>query len=91
MCFVTPYHPAAAFTVGNAMGRNKVIYGLSDQVLVVAADLDKGGTWAGATEALKKGWGDVRVWTGSGTGEGNSGLVGRGDTCLGDRRAAGEP
>ncbi|MCY3786193.1 MAG: hypothetical protein OXG47_05640 [bacterium] len=40
----TPYSPEAPFSVGNAMGRNKLIYALSDLTLVVAANVDTGGT-----------------------------------------------
>ena len=36
------------------MQRNKVIYALSDAALVVNADINKGGTWAGAIEQLEK-------------------------------------
>ena len=56
LCLVTPYAPGAGFSVGAAMGRNKLIYSLSDFAIVVASDVEKGGTWAGATEALKAGW-----------------------------------
>jgi len=35
------------------MGRNKIIYGLSDYTIVVSSEFQTGGTWAGATEALK--------------------------------------
>jgi len=30
------------------MGRNKLIYAMADYGLVVSADCEKGGTWAGA-------------------------------------------
>ncbi|MCX6646220.1 MAG: DNA-processing protein DprA [bacterium] len=50
---VSPYNPNAGFNVGNAMGRNKYIYALSDWAMVVSSDFNKGGTWAGATENLK--------------------------------------
>lgn len=56
LCLATPYSPNAAFSVGIAMGRNKLIYTLADYAIVVASDVDKGGTWAGATEALKAKW-----------------------------------
>jgi predicted Rossmann fold nucleotide-binding protein DprA/Smf involved in DNA uptake len=56
LCLATPYHPNAGFSVGAAMGRNRLIYALADYALVVASDAEKGGTWAGATEALKAGW-----------------------------------
>ncbi|MCC7491178.1 MAG: DNA-processing protein DprA [Fimbriimonadaceae bacterium] len=46
--------PQARFNVGNAMGRNKLIYALSDAALVVNSDLERGGTWAGATEQLDR-------------------------------------
>ena len=72
MC--TPYSPEAPFSVGNAMGRNKLIYALSALTLVVAAEVDTGGTWSGATEALRRGFGRVAVWRGSGEGPGNARL-----------------
>ncbi len=78
LCLCTPYNPTAGFTVANAMGRNKVIYALSQATVVVAADLDKGGTWAGAVEALRRRNAPVLVWTGEGAGEGNPRLVERG-------------
>lgn len=56
LCLVTPYTPNARFSVGAAMGRNKLIYTLADYALVVASDAEKGGTWAGASEALKADW-----------------------------------
>jgi len=76
MC--TPYSPEAPFSVGNAMGRNKLIYALSAVTLVVTADVDTGGTWSGATEALRRGLGQVAVWRGPGEGPGNAKLVERG-------------
>ena len=54
LVLVSPYDPGAGFNVGNAMQRNKLIYAFSDAALVVNADLNKGGTWAGATEQLGK-------------------------------------
>ena len=76
MC--TPYSPEAPFSVGNAMGRNKLIYALSALTLVVAAEVDTGGTWSGATEALRRGFGRVAVWRGPGEGPGNAKLEERG-------------
>jgi len=75
LCLVTPYAPTAPFSVGNAMGRNKLIYALADVTFVVASDDGKGGTWAGATEALKKGYGTVAAWVGADCGPGNPKLV----------------
>ena len=76
----TPYGPEAPFSVGTAMGRNKVIYALSTLTVVVASDHETGGTWAGAVEALRGGFGRVAVWRGAGEGPGNAHLVRRGAT-----------
>lgn len=76
MC--TPYSPRTPFKAWNAMGRNKLIYALSEFTVVVASVPDKGGTWAGATEALKGGFGRVAVWRGPGEGPGNQLLEERG-------------
>ena len=56
LCLVTPYSPSAGFSVGAAMGRNRLIYALADYAIVVSSDAETGGTWAGATEALKNNW-----------------------------------
>ena len=78
MC--TPYSPDAPFSAGNAMGRNKLIYAQAALTVVVASDADTGGTWSGATEALKQGYGPVAVWRGQGEGPGNAPLQERGAT-----------
>lgn len=57
---LSPYHPEAGFSGPNAMSRNKYVYCLSRAAVVVCSDTGKGGTWAGATEDLKKKW--VPVW-----------------------------
>ena len=54
LALVSPYDPSAGFNIGHAMQRNKVIYALADVALVVSAEYEKGGTWAGATEQLQK-------------------------------------
>ena len=56
LCLVIPYNPNAGFSVGAAMGRNRLIYTLADYAIVIASDAETGGTWAGATEALKNNW-----------------------------------
>ncbi len=48
--------------VASAMERNKYIYALANATVVVHSDYNKGGTWAGAKEALSHGWGYVYVW-----------------------------
>ena len=84
ICLVTPFAPSAPFSVGNAMGRNKIIYGLSRCTIVVASDHETGGTWGGATDAIKNDYGRVAVWTGVGSGAGNSALVKHGAAELAD-------
>lgn len=54
LLLISPYHPNAHFTVGTAMGRNKLIYAMADYGLIVSAEYKKGGTWAGAEEELKR-------------------------------------
>lgn len=54
LTLISPYDPNAGFNTGNAMGRNKYIYALADYALVVSSSYEKGGTWAGAKEALEK-------------------------------------
>ena len=80
MC--TPYGLNAPFNVGNAMGRNKLIYAQAVLTVVVASDHGNGGTWAGASEALKKNYGKVVVWRGDGEGPGNKTLQKLGATPL---------
>lgn len=55
LVLITPQHPAAGFTVGGAMGRNRLIYCLADAAVVVASG-ESGGTRAGALENLKASW-----------------------------------
>ena len=71
----SPYAPDSPFSVGQAMGRNKLIYALSDVTVAVAADKGSGGTWSGATEALKGRYCQVAVWRGPGEGPGNEALA----------------
>ena len=54
LVLISPYDPNAGFNAGHAMQRNKVIYALADAALVVNTDMNRGGTWAGATEQLEK-------------------------------------
>lgn len=77
LTLISSYSPEAGFSVGNAMGRNKWIYALADQALVVASSEGRGGTWAGAIEALKKGL-TVHVKTGNPARPGNDALVNHG-------------
>ena len=78
LCLATPYSPNAPFSVGAAMGRNRLIYALADYAIVVASDAEKGGTWAGATEALKAKWVPVFVLDHPAMPEGNRLLLQKG-------------
>lgn len=78
LCLVTPYIPNAGFSVGAAMGRNRLIYCLADFAIVVASDAETGGTWAGATETLKNKWVPVFVLAHQGMPEGNKLLLQKG-------------
>jgi predicted Rossmann fold nucleotide-binding protein DprA/Smf involved in DNA uptake len=75
---VSPYHPAAAFSAGAAMGRNKIIYALSDVAVVVSSASGSGGTWEGAIEAIKGDWVPVLVRDSPGVPAGNRALIERG-------------
>jgi DNA processing protein len=75
LVLLTPYAPTAGFSVGAAMGRNKVIYGLADFAVVVSSDFQTGGTWAGAVEALKAGWCPVFARDGANVPKGNRELL----------------
>jgi predicted Rossmann fold nucleotide-binding protein DprA/Smf involved in DNA uptake len=74
ICLVTPYAPSSGFSVVNAMGRSKIVYGLAQGTVVVNSE-KTGATWSGATEALKHRYGRVACWTGIGAGPGNSDLI----------------
>lgn len=55
LVLISPFFPEGRFTPANAMARNKFIYLLSSATVVVTSG-EKGGTWEGAKENLKKGW-----------------------------------
>jgi DNA processing protein len=47
------YHPKANWAVGLAMARNNIIYGLAKEIYVAQSD-NKGGTWSGVIDGLRK-------------------------------------
>lgn len=75
---ITPFKPDAGFDIGNAMARNRLIYCLSDEAVVVASSAAKGGTRAGAIENLRHAWVPLFVRAEEGMPEGNRDLIGRG-------------
>jgi predicted Rossmann fold nucleotide-binding protein DprA/Smf involved in DNA uptake len=60
LVLISPFNPEVGFNVGNAMGRNKLIYVLSQAAIVVKSET-KGGTWEGANENLKNNWAPLWV------------------------------
>ena len=83
LCLISQQNPSAGFTPASAMARNKLVYSLSHTTVVIATDLETGGTWSGATEAITKRLCDVAVWIGEGAGPGNASLVERGGRAIG--------
>ena len=76
LVLISPYDPAVGFNVGHAMQRNKLIYAVADAALVVTADFEKGGTWAGAIEQLERlRFVPIFVRNGINAGKGNSALL----------------
>jgi predicted Rossmann fold nucleotide-binding protein DprA/Smf involved in DNA uptake len=78
LALVSSYHPAARFTVGNAMRRNRLIYCLAEAAVVVAASGENGGTRGGALENLKAGWTPLFVRADEDAPAGNRDLLGAG-------------
>ncbi len=60
LALVSPFNPEAPFVVGNAMARNKYVYCLAHDAIVVCSTPGRGGTWNGAVENLKREW--VPLW-----------------------------
>lgn len=79
---ISPYHPAAGFSAGAAMARNKLIYALADVAVVVSSSEGIGGTWQGAVEAITAGWVPVLVRDALNVPEGNRLLIERGGLPL---------
>ena len=84
LVLLTPYRPDNGFSVGAAMGRNKIIYGAADYAVVVSSDYQKGGTWAGAVETLSAGWCPVFVRSNANAAPGNGELINKGAFPLAD-------
>lgn len=85
---LSPNGSDVPFSVGLAMGRNRLIYCLADLAVVVSASEGEGGTWAGATEALKARWVPIYTRITGGLPAGNAALVSRGALPLDGQPAA---
>ncbi len=84
LALVSPFNPEARFLVGNAMARNKYIYCLVRDAIVVSSTLGKGGTWTGAVENLRQGWVPLVVKQTDAPDSGNPKLVELGGRWLAD-------
>ncbi len=62
MLLLSDYLPVAGFSAARAMNRNKYIYGSAYGTFVAESNFGTGGTWSGATEAMKHNYGKVFVW-----------------------------
>ncbi len=51
---VSTYYPNASWAVGLAISRNVYIYGLAEKIFIAESD-NKGGTWTGGIDGIKKG------------------------------------
>lgn len=51
---ISTFHPKAPWSKELAMARNSIIYGLATEIYVAQSD-NKGGTWSGVIQGLKKG------------------------------------
>jgi predicted Rossmann fold nucleotide-binding protein DprA/Smf involved in DNA uptake len=54
VCFLSVSEPDAPFSTGQAMERNALIYAYSPLAVVVKARHRTGGTWHGASDALRR-------------------------------------
>ena len=72
---LSAFRPDMPFQAFAAMERNKYIYALADWAVVVSSDSGRGGTWAGATENLKRGWTPLFARSAEGVPEGNRRLL----------------
>ncbi len=75
LTLISPYEPEARWFPYTAMERNKLVYGLADAAVVVSSTADEGGTWAGATEALKRGQPPLYVKSTGAVASGNGKLL----------------
>ena len=62
MILLSASKPDAGFNVGMAMMRNRYIYAQSSGTIIIKAEKNKGGTWAGALENLKHQWCKELCW-----------------------------
>jgi len=84
LTLLSAVHPDAPFASWQALARNKLIYCLAEFSVVVAAANGRGGTWSGATEALKHRWTPIFVRITDTAPDGNHALLQQGALALGN-------
>lgn len=62
LLLLSAVNPDSGFHAGIAMMRNRFVYAQSEGTVVVRSDYEKGGTWAGAADNLKKEWCPMFCW-----------------------------
>ena len=83
LLLISAVNPDAPFNIGNAMSRNRYIHTLPQCTFVIASAYNKGGTWAGSCENIKKCLSNLYVWDNPKY-AGNSGLIAKGGVGIGD-------
>lgn len=84
LVLISTFNPESSFSIPKAMARNKYIYCLSHDAIVVSSTPEKGGTWQGATENLRRGWVPLKVKPTDSEKSGNAKLVSRGGAWFND-------
>lgn len=79
---ISHHHPSAPFSVGRAMARNKLIFGMAECAIAVSCVVDSGGTWAGAVEALENDYCRLLVRIDEHAPDDNRSLVAKGAVAL---------
>ena len=83
LLLISAVSPDAPFNIGNAMSRNKYIYAMSQCAFVITSDYNKGGTWAGACENIKKRLSNLYIWDNAKY-AGNRELIAKGGVGIGE-------
>ncbi len=90
LLFVCDDLPDAPFSAKKALARNHTIYALGEAAIVLAARNGRGGSWHGASDALRGRFASVFVYDGQGPDfEGNAALMKLGAKPLDLRRTIG--
>jgi len=78
---ISTYHPKAPWSVGLAMDRNKIIYGLAKEIYAAESG-DSGGTWEGVLNGIKRGRKVYVRFASNDEKNANNLLIGKGATAV---------